>query len=137
MPPEKRATAIPVAARRLFRMHEAKVKKEILLALSVFLAGCQTGQLDDSFDAASAERPSTRRQVQPRLTKKEEACAAASQRAATAQANAAVLSTVLSVAGGLGGFGNHGGMIAGQAASIGGSVMQAQASSQIAGQCYG
>lgn len=54
-------------------------------------------------------------------------CADAAKKAADAQMNAAVLGGVLSMAGGLGGFAGTGGMVAAQAASVGGSIVQQQA----------
>lgn len=44
-----------------------------------------------------------------------------------ARQNAAAAGSILSVVGGLGGFGGRGGAIVGQAASVGGSIMQSQA----------
>jgi len=57
-------------------------------------------------------------------------CEEAAQKAMEAQTNAAVLGSALSVAGGIGGFGGRGGAILGSAASIGSTVVQAQAGSQ-------
>jgi hypothetical protein len=49
------------------------------------------------------------------------------------QTNAAMLGGALSMVGGLGGLGGRGGAIAAQAASYGGSVMQAKAQNDIQG----
>lgn len=55
-------------------------------------------------------------------------CAEAAKKAADSQMKAAMLGGVLSMAGGLGGFAGTGGMVAAQAASVGGSLVQQQAS---------
>jgi hypothetical protein len=55
-------------------------------------------------------------------------CADAATKAAQAQTNAAMLGSALGMVGGLGGFGGRGGMVAAQAVSVGGSVVQSQAS---------
>lgn len=57
-------------------------------------------------------------------------CADAAGKAAQAQTNAAMLGGALNMVGGLGGFGGRGGAIAAQAASVGGSVVQSQASAK-------
>lgn len=58
-----------------------------------------------------------------------ERCAEAANKAAQAQTSAAMLGGALSMAGGLG-FGGRGGMVAAQAASVGGQVVQSQASAK-------
>jgi secreted effector protein SseD len=114
------------------------MKKSIFLALTIALAGCQTGQVDDNPAAAPSVAGSRKAQNRPT---KETACADAAKKAAQAQTNAALLGGVLSMAGGLGGLAGNGGVIAGQAASIGGSVLQSQATSSarasVAENCYG
>lgn len=57
-------------------------------------------------------------------------CAEAAQEMANKQTQAAMLGGALSMAGGFGGFGGEGGAIAAQAASVGGSLIQSQASAQ-------
>jgi secreted effector protein SseD len=115
------------------------MKKRIFLALTIALAGCQTGQLGPSAEANFA--PANGKKTQHKLTKKETACTDAANKAAQSQANAALLGDVLSMAGGLGGLAGNGGVIAGQAASIGGSVLQSQATAKaragVAENCYG
>ncbi|WP_421915226.1 hypothetical protein [Mesorhizobium sp.] len=113
--------------------------KRILLALTIALAGCQTGQIEA--DTAPVSSAGNSKKIQHKATKKEAACAEAAQKAARAQTNAALLGGVLSAAGGLGGLAGNGGVIAGQAASIGGSVLQSQAASNaragLVEDCYG
>ncbi|MBZ9772951.1 hypothetical protein [Mesorhizobium sp. CO1-1-8] len=114
------------------------MKKSIFLALTIALAGCQTGQVDDNPRSIASAAGSKKAQNEPTT---ETACADAAKKAAKAQTNAALLGGVLSMAGGLGGLAGNGGVIAGQAASIGGSVLQSQATSSaragIAEDCYG
>ena len=113
--------------------------KRIFLALTIALAGCQTGQIEA--EPSPVPSAGNSKKIQHKTTKKEAACAEAAQKAAQAQTNAALLGGVLSAAGGLGGLAGNGGVIAGQAASIGGSVLQSQAASTaragMAENCYG
>ncbi|UDL87156.1 hypothetical protein LGH82_18310 [Mesorhizobium sp. PAMC28654] len=115
------------------------MRKRIFLALTIALAGCQTGQIEA--EPSPVPSAGNSKKIQHKVTKKEAACAEAAQKAARAQTNAALLGGVLSAAGGLGGLAGNGGVIAGQAASIGGSVLQSQATSTaragMAENCYG
>jgi len=115
------------------------MKKTIFLALTVALAGCQTGQLDPSAEADFA--PASGKKARQGVSGKGIVCADAARKAAQAQTNAALLGGVLSMAGGLGGLAGNGGVIAGQAASIGGTVLQSQATSSaragVAENCHG
>jgi hypothetical protein len=110
----------------------------VLLALTIALAACQTGQRDNNAPQISSMAGGEKIRNRPT---QETACAEAAEKAARAQTNAALLGGVLSMAGGLGGLAGNGGVIAGQAASIGGSVLQSQAAGKaragIAETCYG
>ena len=57
----------------------------------------------------------------------EQRCNEAMQKAAQAQTDAAMLGGALSMVGGFGGFAGRGGAVVAQAASVGGSLMQAKA----------
>lgn len=90
------------------------------------LAACsQTGTNTESRQTAATkgmtQKPAARQASS--ATRCQEAVAKAQQQST----NAAMLGSALSMAGGLGGFGGRGGAIAGQAVSMGGSVMQAKA----------
>jgi len=115
------------------------MKKTILLALTIVLAGCQAGQVDPSAEADFA--PAGGKKAKQGPSGNGTACADAARKAAQAQTNAALLGGVLSMAGGLGGLAGNGGVIAGQAASIGGSVLQSQAAGSartgVAENCHG
>ncbi|WP_206517429.1 MULTISPECIES: hypothetical protein [unclassified Mesorhizobium] len=114
------------------------MKKSIFVALTIALAGCQTGQADSNTALIASAAGSNKARNEPST---ETACAEAAKKAAKAQTNAALLGGVLSMAGGLGGLAGNGGVIAGQAASIGGSVLQSQATSSaragVVEDCYG
>lgn len=92
------------------------------------LAACsQTGAHTDSRQTAATkgmtQKPAARQASS--ATRCEEAVAKAQQQST----NAAMLGSALSMASGLGGFGGRGGAIAGQAVSMGGSVMHTKARS--------
>jgi secreted effector protein SseD len=91
-----------------------------VLVLCALVAGCsQTGQEQTSATA----KPAAARQAKAA----EGRCSEAIRASAEARQNTAMAGTILSAAGGLGGFAGRGGAIIGQAAWVGGSVMQAQA----------
>jgi hypothetical protein len=100
--------------------HFEGLRTASVLLACVLMAGCSTA------NTAQTQSPA-RAQAQ---TKSSTDCRQAAQKAVEAQTNAAVIGSALSVAGGIGGFGGHGGAIVGQAASIGGTVVQAQARNQ-------
>lgn len=94
-----------------------------VLLCGVVAACSQTGVSRNSPSTAAAyssAQPAARQASTQ--TRCEEAVAKVQQQSA----NAAVLGSALSMAGGLGGFGGRGGMVAAQAVSMGGSVMQAK-----------
>ncbi|RVC06251.1 hypothetical protein EN884_32130, partial [Mesorhizobium sp. M7A.F.Ca.AU.001.01.1.1] len=83
------------------------MKKSIFLALTIALAGCQTGQVDDRPASIASAAGSKKARNEPTT---ETACADAAKKAAKAQTNAALLGGVLSMAGGLGGLAGNGGV---------------------------
>lgn len=93
------------------------------LLLCGILAGCsQTTTSDDPVaTGATSTRPA------PRTAGKAQGCDDAIRKASSARQNAMVGGALLSAAGGFGGYAGHGGAIIGQAASIGGSMIQQQA----------
>lgn len=124
------------------------MKAWILLALGLATAGCNqtldaaggrpAGAQSAAIEPAPAEekpakgtKPSaaSTRQIAAAQSAAQR-CAEAAQEMANKQTQAAMLGGALSMAGGLGGFGGEGGAIAAQAASVGGSLIQSQASAQ-------
>ncbi|MEO5325705.1 hypothetical protein PV773_20555 [Mesorhizobium sp. CC13] len=104
------------------------MKRTILLILCGLAAACtQTattsspGQAAKASSRTSAKAPATTRQTAAAN------CEEAMRKATQAQTNAAMLGGALSMVGGFGGFGGRGGAIAAQAASVGGSLVQAKA----------
>ncbi len=86
------------------------------------LAACsQTSNEQVSATKGMTQKPAARHAAS--ATRCQDAVAKAQQQST----NAAMLGSALSMAGGLGGFAGRGGAIAGQAVSMGSSVMQAKA----------
>lgn len=104
------------------------MKTAIALMLCGALAACsQTTSTTSTMKTAGA--PKAAAQVTKGKSGKmtaEQRCAEAMRKATQAQTNAAMLGGALSMVGGFGGLG-RGGAIAAQAASVGGSLMQAKA----------
>lgn len=93
----------------------------VLLVCGV-LAGCsQTTISDEPVATATTTKPA------PRAGSRAQGCDEAIRKASSARQNAMVGGAILSAAGGFGGYAGRGGAIVGQAASIGGSLMQQQA----------
>jgi secreted effector protein SseD len=113
----------------------------ILLALGLASAGCNqtlgtatarpSGTEGAATDAAPARQSSKQsaKQVAAAQTVAQR-CADAAQEMANKQTQAAMLGGALSMVGGIGGMGGEGGAVAAQAASVGGSLIQSQASAQ-------
>jgi secreted effector protein SseD len=112
----------------------------ILLAFGLASAGCNqtlgtatarpSGTEGAATDAAPARQSSkSAKQVAAAQTVAQR-CADAAQGMANKQTQAAMLGGALSMVGGIGGMGGEGGAIAAQAASVGGSLIQSQASAQ-------
>lgn len=112
-----------------------------ILALGLLAAGCsQTAQQASvtpapagkavaaakTTDKATGKQAQVAQQAQSQATR----CAEAAKKAADSQMQAAMLGGALSMVGGLGGFAGTGGMVAAQAASVGGSIVQQQAGSK-------
>lgn len=99
-------------------------------ALTVMLlaglgAGCsQTAATDAGGDASPRMAASSRG---PTTASAEQRCEDAIREAMRQRQGAAMAGSILSSVGGLGGLAGRGGMIAGQAAAIGGSIVQSQA----------
>jgi len=93
----------------------------VLLVCGV-LAGCSQTTTSDEPVATAATSPKP-----VRAGGRAQNCDEAIRKATTARQNAMVGGAILSAAGGFGGYAGHGGAIVGQAASIGGSLMQQQA----------
>ncbi|CAI2933544.1 hypothetical protein [Aminobacter niigataensis] len=105
------------------------MKTAIALMLCGVLAACsQTTSTTSTTKTAGA--PTAAAQVAPKgkagKMTAEQRCEEAMRKATKAQTNAAMLGGALSMVGGFGGLG-RGGAIAAQAASVGGSLMQAKA----------
>ncbi len=94
----------------------------LVLLVCGMLAGCsQTTTSDDPVaTAATSPKPA-------RTGGRAQSCDEAIRKASSARQNAMVGGALLSAAGGFGGYAGHGGAIAGQVASIGGSMIQQQA----------
>jgi secreted effector protein SseD len=109
------------------------MKVMIVIASALALAACgQTTGAARRAPAAGGPQLATV-QKQAGTAKSNDAaqrCTDAMNKAAQAQTNAAMLGGALNMVGGLGGFGGRGGAIAAQAASVGGSVVQSQASAK-------
>jgi hypothetical protein len=110
------------------------MKKTVVLMACLLVAGCvqATGEAGSPAGArveASAQKAGA---VRTPRSKAElaAACAEAANKAAQSQAQAEIVGSALSMAGGFGGYAGRGGLIAAQAASVGGSVLQAQASTE-------
>lgn len=108
----------------------------VMLAAALALAGCsQTTTTEtasagkDSAAGKSRAAGQTARQAPVRQASAG-ACAEAAKKAADAQMGAAMVGSALSMVGGFGGYAGRGGMVAAQAASMGGSLMQQQASNK-------
>lgn len=102
-----------------------KTKTVLALLLCGVAAGCsqttnQTSGTQPSQQQAGAAAPARRATPEQR-------CQDAIEKAMKARQNAAAAGSILSAVGGLGGFAGRGGAIVGQAASVGGSIMQSQA----------
>jgi len=111
-----------------------------ILALGLLAAGCsQTAQQASvapapagkavaakTTDKATGKQAQVAQQAQSQAMR----CADAAKKAADSQMQAAMLGGALSMVGGLGGFAGTGGMVAAQAASVGGSIVQQQAGSK-------
>lgn len=105
------------------------MKRATLLICCGLLAACsQTNSTADTSPqlAAAAAKPAAKGKAGTAMTAQQR-CEDAMQKAAKAQTNAAMLGSALSMVGGLGGFAGRGGAVAAQAASVGGSLMQAKA----------
>jgi len=102
----------------------------LMLAMGLALAGCsqttQTASVVPAGSAGKGAKAATTRQASAGASA--QACADAAKKAADAQMGAAMVGGALSMVGGLGGYAGRGGMVAAQAASMGGSLMQQQAS---------
>lgn len=102
------------------------MKRAILLILCGLAAACsQTATTSSPGPAAKASA-----RTSAKATTRQAAaanCEQAMRKATQAQTNAAMLGGALSMVGGFGGFGGRGGAIAAQAASVGGSLVQAKA----------
>jgi hypothetical protein len=104
------------------------MKVLIVMASALALAACSqtTGAARrapsaNDVQVAAAPKAGPPQQVAAR-------CAQAANKAAHAQTKAAMLGGALNMVGGFGGLGGRGGMVAAQAASVGGQVVQSQAS---------
>lgn len=109
-----------------------------ILALGLLAAGCSqtaqqasvtpaqppAGKLAAGKTTPAGKQAQVAQQAQSQATR----CAEAAKKAADSQMQAAMLGGALSMVGGLGGFAGTGGMVAAQAASVGGSIVQQQAS---------
>lgn len=101
-----------------------KTKTVLALLLCEVAAGCS-----QTTNQASGMQPSQQQATatSARRATPEQRCQDAIEKSMKARQNAAAAGSILSVVGGLGGFGGRGGAIVGQAASVGGSIMQSQA----------
>lgn len=95
----------------------------ITLMLCAAVAGCSQTTAEPKADRTAVARATPAKPAGNR----QERCEAAVQKMVRDRQNAAVAGSILSTVGGLGGFGGRGGMIAGQAAAVGGSIIQNQA----------
>jgi secreted effector protein SseD len=99
----------------------------VILVVGLVLGGCsQRTETASVAPAGGASKPAPARHAS--AGNNAQACAEAAKKAADAQMGAAVVGSALSMVGGLGGYAGRGGMVAAQAASMGGSLMQQQAS---------
>lgn len=96
----------------------------VLLVCGV-LAGCSQTTISDE-PVATATATTTK--PASRAGSRAQSCDEAIRKASSARQNAMVGGAILSAAGGFGGYAGRGGAIVGQAASLGGSLMQQQAS---------
>lgn len=102
------------------------MKTALALLLFGALAGCSQTTTPEMAGAQPAQRQATAAKPGKAATQ-EQRCQAAMEKAMKARQNAAATGTILSAVGGFGGFGGRGGAIVGQAASVGGSLIQQQA----------
>jgi len=98
-----------------------------ILALGLLAAGCSQTAQQASVTPAPAGKAVAAAKATDKATGKQ---AQVAQQAADSQMQAAMLGGALSMVGGLGGFAGTGGMVAAQAASVGGSIVQQQAGSK-------
>lgn len=94
------------------------MKRAILLIMCGLLAACSQSAWGG---------PKTTSATAKAAPKKNQTAAQRCEEAMRKQTDAAMLGTALSVVGGLGGFAGRGGAVAAQAASVGGSLVQAKA----------
>lgn len=111
------------------------MKRLLLLSCCLLAGACSQTSTPDAASPAgarvAASAPAeTARHGKRSAAEIERACMEAANKAADAQTGAAVIGSALSLVGGFGGFGDRGGMIAAQAASTGGSLIQSHASQQ-------
>lgn len=119
------------------------MKVMFVLASALALAACgqTTGSArrappanDVQVAAAQTPAPAPKQAAVPKQAAAQQQaaqrCADAASKAAQSQTQAAMLGGALNMVGGFGGFGGRGGAIAAQAASVGGSVVQSQASAK-------
>ncbi|WP_395450472.1 hypothetical protein ACHMW7_12095 [Aminobacter sp. UC22_36] len=103
------------------------MKRAIALILCGVLAACsQTTSTTSTMKTAGAPKAAAQAAPKGKKLTTAQRCEEAMRKATQAQTNAAMLGGALSMVGGFGGFG-RGGAIAAQAASVGGSLMQAKA----------
>ncbi|MBB4015746.1 hypothetical protein GGR16_000752 [Chelatococcus caeni] len=111
------------------------MKRLLLLFCCLLVGACNQTSTPDAGVPAGARVAASAPAETPRRGKRnaaeiERACMEAANKAAEAQTGAAVIGSALSLVGGFGGFGGRGGMIAAQAASTGGSLIQSHAGRQ-------
>lgn len=109
---------------------ERTMNRAIALILCGALAACsQATTTTSTMKAAGAPKAAAQAAPKGKSGKMTAAqrCNEAMQNAAKAQTDAAMLGGALSMVGGFGGFAGRGGAVVAQAASVGGSLMQAKA----------
>lgn len=97
-------------------------KTAFALLLCGIVAGCSQTSNEAAPAASASPKPTSARTVAS-----EERCNEAIRSAARDRQNTAMAGSMISSVAGFGGFAGRGGAIVGQAASVGGSLMQAQA----------
>ena len=122
--------ARPANARRNGRESEMRISIAGLLLCAV-AAGCS--QTPQQAASTAESRPSAGKTTATKAMTKEERCQEAINAAMRKRQNAAMAGSVLSAVGSFGGFAGRGGAIAGQAASVGGSIIASQGAGDMSG----
>ena len=101
------------------------------LMLCGLAAGCS--QTTQQATQTAESRPAANKTVATKAMTKEQRCQEAINAAMRKRQNAAMAGSVRSPVGSLGGFAGRGGAIAGQAASVGGSIIASQGAGGMSG----